>query len=94
MVGEEDCADCDIKERTKVYRDHLDRGKVLRNAASDLRGFSIRKDGMIEHDRSGKKVNPKAFGYRRFAEMKEIFGMNPKDFAREVMLLAAKGVSS
>ena len=93
-MAEKDCTDCDVKERAKVYRDHLDRGEVLRNAANELRGFSIRKDGIIEHEPTGKKVNPKAFGYRRFAEMKEIFGMNPKDFAREVMLLAAKGVSS
>lgn len=88
-MADDDCAECDIEERTKLYRKHLDKGEVLRNAARDLSGFSIREDGIIEYGE--KKVNPNAFRYRVFAEMKELYGMDPQHFAREVLRLAAKG---
>jgi len=91
MADIPDCAQCDIEERTELYEKHMPRGRVIRGAAQDLADYSIRESGVVEHSSSERAVNPEAFKYEKFAEMKVLYGMEPEDFAREVLLMASKG---
>lgn len=78
------CSECDIDEREKQYRRHLDRENLYARAAHDLEGYYVKDTGEIVHE-DITRVNTDAISYRRFAEMKEEHDVEPKQFVMMVL---------
>ena len=79
-----DCSECDIDEREKQYRRHLNRQSLYESAARDLEGYWVGDGGEIVHE-GITKVNTDAISYRRFAETKEEHDIEPKQFLMLVL---------
>jgi len=79
------CSECDIEERTELYRKHLSKARLLQSVARSMNGLRIREDGCVENVRTGKVVNPSAFKYRALAEAKEKYNVEPERFVRRVI---------
>lgn len=79
-----DCSECDIDEREKQYKRHLERQSLYESAARNLEGYWVTENGEIVHE-GITKVNTDAISFRRFAEMKEEHDVEPKQFLMMVL---------
>lgn len=75
----------DINEREEQYREQLSKAQLLQEAARKVQGVRIRQDGCVQHVGNEKLLNPEAFKYSAMAEMKEMYGMEPQEYARQVI---------